>query len=370
MKKNAFLMLGFFVFAQFLISCATLQTDIFYSSDENEKESQAASFFESEYIVIDRNLSLGKNVPEPKIMELVGYLEDQRNVAYLESSIRARLCAIEGCLFIHIGKYNNAQELYKIAKSLQNSDDYVILLGVKLVRLEENRLEKIDSLLMRDENNSLLQLEKAKILNQERNYAQSVSAIDKALLLFSQEGRDEYVKVYSELKEQIWKNYKAGGNKALGSEKLVPKKAVELMMDHSELLNFYTSGRKMNVNAVFSALEKQNFFSTADDENNENQSSVEFVEAKFLDRRLCARFLWNIYTTNKSVGRKKYSPTFAQHPNLKSPIADVAPNDRDFDAIMGCVENEIINLTDGRNFEPEIIVNEGEFVEFLLHLSK
>lgn len=377
MKKNVsnfevgLFIISCLVFSCLFFSCATLQQDIFYSMEENDKAYQSVNDYEKKFIQIDSSLACGKNVAESEISSLITQLENMRNLTHLEPSIRARFCALEGCLYIYLGKVSNAQELYKISKALQSSDSYVILLGVKLEKNDEMRLEKIDTILSRDENNALCHLEKAKILYRTENFASSVSAIDKALVLFSENAQNEYVEVYSNLKNEIWKKYEAGGRDVLTDNELTPLSSVDLALKNSSVLDFLTGGRKVKTENVYKNLEKQFFFSAANDFQDENKTSLQFENAKTLDRRLCARFLWNLYVENadKLDEKNKYSQVFALHPNVKSPIPDVSTEDADFDAIMGTVENEIMNLSDGRNFYPNQAVTEREFVEFLLHLS-
>jgi hypothetical protein len=46
-----------------------------------------------------------------------------------------------------------------------------------------------------------------------------------------------------------------------------------------------------------------------------------------------------------------------------SPVQDVEIDSPDFDAVLGCIELEFMNLTDGINFEGENSVSGIEFSE-------
>ena len=62
-------------------------------------------------------------------------------------------------------------------------------------------------------------------------------------------------------------------------------------------------------------------------------------------RKICSRFLWNLYTDqNEKIKKTKYSENYRNRENARSPIEDVEISDKDFDAIMGSVENELIDL--------------------------
>lgn len=84
-----------------------------------------------------------------------------------------------------------------------------------------------------------------------------------------------------------------------------------------------------------------------------------------INRYMCARFLWNLYNGNKNTKENlsNYSVMFAGQ--KESPIPDVPINSQDFDAVLGCIELEFMNLTDGINFEGEKSVSGIEFSESL-----
>ena len=44
-----------------------------------------------------------------------------------------------------------------------------------------------------------------------------------------------------------------------------------------------------------------------------------------------------------------------------SPVADVPVDSPDFDAVLGCVENELMDLPDGEHFFPDKTVSGVEF---------
>ena len=88
-----------------------------------------------------------------------------------------------------------------------------------------------------------------------------------------------------------------------------------------------------------------------------------------LNRLLCARFLWNLYNGNKNTKNdlSKYSVMFAN--TKETPVPDVEIDSPDFDAVLGCIELEFMNLTDGINFEGEKKVSGIEFSESLKKLK-
>jgi hypothetical protein len=73
--------------------------------------------------------------------------------------------------------------------------------------------------------------------------------------------------------------------------------------------------------------------------------------------------LWNLYNGNKNAKQDitKYSAMFAVMND--SPNPDVEIDSPDFDAVLGCIDLEFMNLTDGINFKGEKKVSGIEFSE-------
>ena len=55
---------------------------------------------------------------------------------------------------------------------------------------------------------------------------------------------------------------------------------------------------------------------------------------------------------------------------MSSPVKDVAVDDEDFDAILGCVEFELMELVDGENFRPDDPVSGMSLEKSLSKLEK
>jgi hypothetical protein len=95
--------------------------------------------------------------------------------------------------------------------------------------------------------------------------------------------------------------------------------------------------------------------------NSENEESL-LSKDEVLSRRYAARFLWNLYLEkNGGNGNINYAEQFAEMGF--SPILDLPLTSPDFDAILGCVEKEFLDLPDGENFYPEEAMNPMDFSE-------
>ena len=81
-----------------------------------------------------------------------------------------------------------------------------------------------------------------------------------------------------------------------------------------------------------------------------------------LTRSLAARFLWNLYHDRRGTlgNAPKYSHQFI---SSGSPILDVPLDSPDFDAILGSIEKELLDLPDGMNFYPDQPMSGMDFNE-------
>ena len=65
----------------------------------------------------------------------------------------------------------------------------------------------------------------------------------------------------------------------------------------------------------------------------------------------------------------RFSSRFSKMQEPKSPVFDLVVDDKDFDAVLGVVENEIMHLVDGRNFESDKVVTVLDFMTYLKNFN-
>ena len=228
----------------------------------------------------------------------------------------------------------------------------------------------------------MLQLEKGKLLYQQKKYDQAIAVIDNAFILFDNEGLPEYRDVYNPLRSYIWDlnsvyGSEGGENASLsaadlqGSLKL--DAMVSLTLDNTSLLeNFRSANQKLKLSAFISSLEKAGYFSAASDVNNSMGSSADLTGSELMTRKMCARFLWNAYVRHSGNLKmlSRYSEKYRQSGRSKSPVGDIPVDDADFDAVLGVVESEFMELPDGKNFEPDQPVTKLQFINWAKKADK
>ncbi len=316
--KKIFLHLIISVLAFCAISCATLQQDVYTYTEDNNYIYSSIEVYEYQFIKLDSEYCLEPEAPMQAINNLLKEITTYINSTKVtEPFLIARLRAFEGLLYKMIGKNREAQNSLQEAYSLQKGDSYVQLLSSRLTKSKEEALLQIEKILTFDSKNAVLQLEKGKLFYQLKRYDQAVAAFDNAFILFDEEGLSDYREVYTPLKNSAWELNKTS---ELGDTKLL--------------------------------------------------DGIELPDP--LTRRFCARFIWNAWV-RKNGNQKmftRYSDKYKKSGRTKSPVADVPVEDEDFDAILGVVEKEFMELPDGRNFYPDEEVTKLEFLTWLKSAEK
>ncbi len=357
-----------------LTSCATtMQEDVFQTSDLNKELMEEVSVYEDRYILIDSEYLLKGTYDSSKIAAFHKSVDEQLSQSHLEPIIVAHITAIDGILYLLEGKTKKAQEAYTSAKAIKGGDDYVLLLASKLEKNTDAAIAKVDEILSFDPNNSILIMEKGKLLYQKKEYDKAIALIDQAFIEFDNQDRDSYRVVYKDFRDKVWTLYSSGisadnTNQSLTAP-LTKEDMVQLTYENTSLLQDLTTGTKLSNAQLMKKVEQSGLFNAVLDPDNSKGFALTITDSASINRVACARFLWNLYVMKK--GNKKlatrYSSRYSKMANAKSPVADIIIENVDFDAVLGVVENEIMNLPDGKNFDPG---KEVTILEFLSYLKK
>lgn len=359
----------------FFTACtSTLQEDIFDSTEAATEVLSAISDYEDMFIVFDAEYTLNGKILSDGISELHTNIENKLAQTH-EPAVQAHLQAMDGLLYYMENKTKKAQDFYKEAVSNQQNDAYVLLLGIRLEKNQDSSLSKMEEILEYDGSNGIIMLEKGKLLYQKSQYDKAIAAIDDAFLSFDNKNQPQYRKTYSQFRESVWKLYSAGIDSAsTGSIKTVDlskplnkDSMLKITYENTKLLEDFTGGTKINNNELTKKLTAYGIFSAAIDENNKNNSANEILTANAITRIIAARYIWNLYVVKKGKPEllTRYSTRYAKLANPKSPISDVTISDKDFDAVLGVVENEIMDLPDGKSFFPNDILTGLDFIEII-----
>jgi len=364
-----------------MTSCATLQQDVYTYTEDNVYIYNSIEIYEHRFIITDEKFhsTANKASLSPEITTL---LEDiklyKKSTSLSEPYLIARLRAFEGLLYKMNDNSTEAVTAFQDAKKLQKSDPYVQLLGSRLEKNPEKSLEYINSVLAIDKNNAVLILEKGKLFYLTKHYREAVAAIDSAFILFDREGLTDYRTVYNPLRKNIWDLYSISDENSEVEmkesnifENLTLESMVELTLLNSNLIDNFKSTKNTSTKNIILELQKQKYFASVSNTDEATNTASEIQNKDPVNRRYCARFIWNAYLrkTGSLQNLTTYSEKYKKSGRTKSPVKDITIEDVDFDAILGVVENEFMDLPDGKNFKPEAPVTKLDFLKWIKKIS-
>ena len=356
MRKNFFfrLVLTFFVLLVFF-SCASMQDDVYI---DNFSVSSEISDFEKRFSEIDAKFIEG-NLENQAAKILISDIENALKDVSLNKSTVARLNAIAGTVALELGNKGEAKRFYESSLEAFKGDPRTLILASRL-GLEKNFEDK--KKLFSDK--SLLTLESALNYYSEMEYAKALADFDEAFLSL-----DSFYRLsYGPLRDKSWelrnleKNSDKRDSELLALKNLTVMQMLLITNRNPDLLYNYTIGKNLSDKELFVKIAGSGLLNPAskplDSENAVSKDSL-------VTRIVAARFLWNLYNQKKNTPNEitKYSERYKN--KKRSPVPDVKLDSPDFDAVLGCVENEIMHLEDGIEFGSEKEVSGIQFDESL-----
>lgn len=339
-------------------SCVSMQDDV-YSG--NFSESSAIMDFERRFSEIDAkffdsDLDENKDL-QRKADKLISDIDSALKDPAIKKAYVARLNALAGLASFDLGRRGRAKKYHESAESSFKGDARSLVLASRL-GIEKNLSQKIK--LYSDK--SLLVLELALIHYSAQEYNEAVAKFDEAFLSLD----EFYRQAYKNLRSTSWsfRNIKKDSD-SRNSELLALKNITVMQMiliaNHNPGLLFnYTAGKDVSDKDLFNKIAGSGLLNPVskplDAENAVTKNSS-------VTRLIAARFLWNLYNQRKNTQNEltKYSDAYKN--KKRSPVLDVKLDSPDFDAVLGCVENEIMHLEDGIEFGAEKEVSGMEFNE-------
>lgn len=369
--KNLIKLIFTLVVCSVFFSCASLQEDKTVSSEFSFEKDSQYGFYIEEFRHQDSALLQGQVVNKKEIDKIISEL-DKAVSENVEPSLSAKIQALNGLFCLLVNNSKKATELFFNAQSLQAGEDQVLLLKSRLEKTNEASLKLIEEYLLFDSENPAYNLEKGILLFKEKKYADCIASFDKAFLKYDQNGQDYIRAYYDGVRYYAWTLYSAGIEDPVlvsalpSNEPLSFSRMIVLTKENTSLLNDFIGDSKITVSSLVKRLESEGMFKALGEEDGEN-TSVTLTSSKEISRILCARFLWNLYihASGNEKMQNAYSKRFSRLKNPVSPLNDVPLSSIDFDACLGTVEKEIMNLSDGKNFDGEKTVTELEFYEFV-----
>jgi len=331
-------------------SCASIQTDIRYSGAVGSAREKALETLEAAIVLqrIQRN--------EEQLKRIRTDIESLLQEPSTDSSYLARLYALSADVSLLQQQPNEARKRITAAKQQNEYDEYVQLVSARLISEPKKRKSYLEERLVQNPTYYRLQAELGSLYFAAKDYRNALAAFDASLSFLSA----EYQRLYGEQREQSLQLYTLdGASIRKSSEKIVQSSHLSLVemailtQDSTNALDFITGTAEWKPPLLAEYLQKNGWYHPEQD-----------VLKALCSKKDAALFLWCLIVGNDEIRLKKYTRYYTNKRRL--PIPDVLMDGVYFDAIVGTVEEDILPLSDGKNFEPDKPVSGMEFYRWLL----
>ncbi|MBQ6565417.1 MAG: hypothetical protein IJL80_00010 [Treponema sp.] len=269
----------------------------------------------------------------------------------LDKSQEARLTALQGRAYLLKGSRPAAEKCYSRSASRNPDDEQVLILGHRLGKISD-----LDKLIEKHDGNASLILEQAIDSYKNGRYSDAAGQFDTAFLYLDEGYKD----IYGRIRNMAWqlKGVTASDTKVsqlLAKKEITVQEMMLITQESTDILNVYTASQKQDGETLFQTLIKEGLMNSVSNESFPsaasmvNRSDSGVTKSTTVTRLLAARFLWNLYWRGGGADPQKYSSRYRA--KGKSPVKDIPLTDPDFDAAMGCVEKEWLELLDGTKFD-------------------
>ncbi len=344
------------------VSCASLQRDLLATSAGAEASDDISS--------LERKIaSLDRDPAQGAIEAARDLVRDLERKGIRDAAFEARLAAWSGRLYLVEGKRSDAERLSKRSLSLLPGDAAGVALAARLERDGEKRLAALDASLAVDPGSGLLVLERARTLLELGRYRGAVASFDASFALLP----GYYEVLWKDERNRAWtlRDVDSGAAPAVAAvaekDAISWADAVELARSVGALPGELAAKRNASARTLFDGLVSASWIPGTGSWGSPPVSARPSTPADSIDRARAAWFLWRLAADrerNPSL-LTKYSARYRTVSGSVSPVPDVAVDAPFFDAALGCVEREIMALTDGIHFSPNLPVGGAEFLRML-----
>ena len=355
-----------------IVSCATLQevrVDL-----NNEDQNLNIISTETKFAQLDAKLIQNPSVQTtPDFIKECNSLIEELKKSVTENAtskaLKSRFLAVTGKTYLLLNNPVLAKNYYaqSIAENKGN-----IQAAILAFRLDSST--PLESFNAAPEEKPLIDLERALLYYKNKDFVQAVANFDSAFISLPQYYKDNYTEIRNsawELRSISAQNQtsKKAQNTAdlLTQKQITVSQMLTITASQTNYLSKIFTTKKEFPSQLYKNAKSNGLLSAIS--NKENQNDETLQENQIVSKTVCARFLWNLYSNIKNLQNKntKYSKVYG--PKNFTPIPDVLPSSPDFDACLGVIENEIMQLEDGTYFFGSTPVSAIEFNSYLQNLE-
>lgn len=331
-------------------ACASIQRDIRYSGSTGNIREKSLETLEA--AIVSQRIRYNSEHLKRTQVEIEALLREPST----DSSYLARLNALSADSYLLQQQLTEARKRLAVASRHNEHDEYVHLVSARLIPKQEKRKAYLEEQLVQNPTYYRLKAELGGLYFAAKDYRNALAAFDTSLS-FLPEG---YQQLYGKQREQSLQLYTLdGASIRKSSEKILQATSLSLVemalltQDSTNALDFITGTAEWKPPLLADNLQKNGWYHP---ERNVLKDSTSKKDA--------ALFLWHLIVGNDESRLKKYTRYYISKRRL--PIPDVMMDGVYFDAIVGTVEEDVVPLADGKNFEPDKPVSGMEFYRWLL----
>lgn len=323
--------------------CASIQTDIRYDTEPGATN--------EELLLIESQLVRLRASPNQEI--LANYrsrLQELRRIPGSDPLHRARLEGLAAEAFLQSGNRREAETRVRDGKAQYAGDELVLLAEARLQADNAARLHLLEQAIRTADSSFRLRAELGSTLLAVGRYRESLAAFDSALPRLP----EEYSLLYQPERDKAWALRDADMSVQAASATYLTAQPISLLgmlvviQQESSLMEWFTGGANWSPGVIFERGKAAGWFI---DEGRPAASQA--------TRKDAALLLWSLLARGQTQMLQRYSRRYAAR--ASSPVPDVAFGTAWFDAVLGMVEENIMQLPDGRNFKPDETLSGLEF---------
>lgn len=292
--------------------------------------------------------------------DIASAAEKLLGVPGLQKASEARLYAIKGRALLIIGQTSKALESFKKSMQAYKGDVQNYVLGCRL------KVKCEPFVAASEDDEHIVALEDAILSFVAGLYLDAAAKFDAAFLTLP----SFYADAYKNVRDKAWslraidENTDEAKMKLLLKEKLSVSELVLLSSLSQNLTSSFTADKALSERELFRTIVSAGLLSPVSAKEEKALSQDEIAT-----RIILARYIWNIFCRTKGSGKKAtiYSELY-RSAGEQSPVSDVSTESPDFDAVLGTIENELMDLTDGEHFEGDKAVSGTEAEKYFQKL--
>ena len=341
-----------------LASCQTGPSDRVTSSPQ---EQDLARLDTLELRLVDLRLS-----PDPSEMSVLrSELEKTATRMSTSRVLSARVAGLQAQAALQAEDQAAARHFADTAAALSSAEDGAWLVKAALEIDSAKRLAQLDQGLAKAGRKSRLLCERGEELLRQARYAEAAQDLDEGLRALD----ERYRALYGQDRDRalaLARAVKASGPtaSALSADALQAPLSIRAMVERAfsgtRLLRAFSSKSNPSFEDVRAAIQSAGFLL-------QSSAPAEMSPDAYVTRKEVAFFLWGVLLSAER--NPKLAGSYRQK-YATSPVPDVPVDAPWFEATLGVVEREIMDLPDGVRFQPDGLVTGVEYLQMLTRMQK